>query len=65
MFWANDEHTVEEEMKTCFPDIKLAMERLDEIEKLLTDEQSDHHALIEEQNKLQDFLRKENGYQKR
>ena len=65
LFWANDEHTVEEEMKTCFPDIKLAMERLDEIEKLLTDEQSDHHALIEEQNKLQDFLRKENGYQKR
>jgi hypothetical protein len=65
LFWANDEHTVEEEMKICFPDIKLAMERLDEIEKLLTDEQSDHHALIEEQNKLQDFLRKENGYQKR
>jgi len=65
LFWANDEHTVEEEMKTCFPDIKLAMERLEEIEKLLTDEQSDHHALIEEQNKLQDFLRKENGYQKR
>lgn len=65
LFWANDEHTVKEEMKTCFPDIKLAMERLDEIEKLLTDEQSDHHALIEEQNKLQDFLRKENGYQKR
>ena len=52
-------------MKTCFPDIKLAMERLDEIEKLLVDEQSDHHALIEEQNKLQDYLRKENGYQKR
>ena len=22
LFWANDEHTVEEEMKTCFPDIK-------------------------------------------
>ena len=65
MFWANDEHTVEEEMKTCFPDIKLAMERLEEIEKLLIDGESDHHALIEEQNKLQDFLRKENGYQKR
>ena len=42
-------------MKTCFPDIKLAMERLEEIEKLL----------IEEQTKLQDRLRKENGYQKR
>ena len=65
LFWANDEHTVEEEMKTCFPGIKLAMERLDEIGKLLSDEQSDHHALIEEQNKLQDQLRKENGYQKR
>lgn len=65
LFWANDEHTVEEEMKTCFPDIKLAMERLEEIEKLLIDGESDHHALIEEQNKLQDFLRKENGYQKR
>ena len=65
LFWANDEHTVEEEMKTCFPDIKLAMERLEEIEKLLIDGKSDHHALIEEQNKLQDFLRKENGYQKR
>ncbi len=65
LFWANDEHTVEEEMKTCFPDIKLAMERLDEIGKLLLDSDSDHHALIEEQNKLQDFLRKENGYQKR
>ena len=25
-------------MKTCFPDIKLAMERLEEIEKLLSDE---------------------------
>ena len=65
LFWANDEHTVEEEMKTCFPDIKLAMERLEEIEKLLTDWESDHHALIEEQTKLQDWLRKENGYQKR
>jgi len=65
LFWANDEHTVEEEMKTCFPDIKLAMERLEEIEKLLIDGESDHHALMEEQNKLQDFLRKENGYQKR
>ena len=65
LFWANDEHTVEEEMKTCFPDIKLAMERLEEIEKLLTDGESDHHALIEEESKLQDRLRKENGYQKR
>jgi len=65
LFWANDEHTVEEEMKTCFPDIKLAMERLEEIEKLLIDEESDHHALIEEQSKLQERLRKENGYQKR
>ena len=65
LFWANDEHTVEEEMKTCFPDIKLAMERLEEIERLLTDGESDHHALIEEQSKLQDWLRKENGYQKR
>ena len=65
LFWANDEHTVEEEMKTCFPDIKLAMERLEEIEKLLIDGESDHHALIEEQNKLQDWLIKENGYQKR
>ncbi|MBO7094923.1 hypothetical protein J6V86_01765 [bacterium] len=65
MFWANDEHTVEEEMKTCFPDIKLAMERLEEIEKLLLDSNSDHHALIEEQTRLQDWLRKENGYQKR
>lgn len=52
-------------MKTCFPDIKLAMERLEEIEKLLTDGESDHHTLIEEQTKLQDRLRKENGYQKR
>ena len=65
LFRANDEHTVEEEMKTCFPDIKLAMERLQEIEKLLLDSDSDHHALIEEQAKLQDQLRKENGYQKR
>lgn len=65
LFRANDEHTVEEEMKTCFPDIKLAMKRLEEIEKLLIDGESDHQALIEEQNKLQDFLRKENGYQKR
>lgn len=65
LFRANDEHTVEEEMKTCFPDIKLAMERLGEIENLLTDGESDHHALIEEQTKLQDRLRKENGYQKR
>lgn len=65
LFRANDEHTVEKEMKTCFPDIKLAMERLEEIEKLLTDGESDHHALIEEQSKLQDWLRKENGYQKR
>ena len=64
LFWANDEHTVEEEMKSCFPDIKLAMERLEEIEKLLVDNESDHHALIEEQAKLQDWLRKENGYQK-
>ena len=65
LFRANDEHTVEEEMKTCFPDIKLAMERLEEIGKLLVDETSDHHALIEEQTKLQDRLRKENWYQKR
>ena len=65
LFRANDEHTVEEEMKTCFPDIKLAMERLEEIKQLLTDGESDHHALIGEQTKLQDRLRKENGYQKR
>jgi len=95
LFWANDEHTVEEEMKTCFPDIKLAMERLEEIEKLLTDESfrtsvsevknpvktietpmdsslrsewqftQDYHSLLEEREILQDFLRKENGYQKR
>ena len=65
LFRANDEHTVEEEMRTCFPDIKLAMERLEEIEMLLTDEQSDHHSLLEEKEKLQDRLRKENGYQKR
>ena len=64
LFWANDEHTVGEEMKTCFPDIKLAMERLEEIEKLLVDNDSDHHLLIEEQAKIQDQLRKENGYQK-
>ena len=64
LFRANDEHTVEEEMKTCFPDIKLAMERLEEIEKLLLDSASDHHVLIEEQNRLQDRLRKGNGYQK-
>ena len=65
LFRANDDHTVEEEMKTCFPDIKLAMERLEEIENLLVDGEPDHHALIEEQIKLQDWLRKENGYQKR
>ena len=65
LFWANDEHTVEEEMKTCFPDIKLAMERLEEIEKLLLDSNSNHNALIEEETKLQEQLKKENGYQKR
>ena len=95
LFRANDEHTVEEEMKTCFPDIKLAMERLEEIERLLTDESfrtsvsevknpvktietpmdsslrsewqftQDYHSLLEERERLQDFLRKENGYQKR
>ena len=65
LFRTNDEHAVEEEMKTCFPDIKFAMERLEEIEKLLIDGESDHHALIEEQTKLQDWLRKEDGYQKR
>ena len=65
LYRANDEHTVEEEMKTCFPDIKLAMERLEEIDKLLKDNNVDHHTLIEEQTKLQDQLRKENGYQKR
>ena len=52
-------------MKTCFPDIKLAMERLEEIEKLLLDSNSDHNALIEEETKLQEQLKKENGYQKR
>lgn len=51
-------------MKTCFPDIALAMQRLEEIEKILKDDSVDHHSLIEEQNKLQDQLRKENGYQK-
>ena len=65
LFRANDEHTVEEEMKTCFPNIKLAMERLEEIEKLLLDSESDYHVLIEEKERLQDRLRKENGYQKR
>ena len=40
------------------------MERLEEIEKLLLDSASDHHVLIEEQNRLQDRLRKGNGYQK-
>ena len=65
LYRANDEHTVEEEMKTCFPDVALAMQRLEEIEKELKNGSADHHALIEEQNKLQDQLRKENGYQKR
>ena len=95
LFWANDEHTVEEEMKTCFPDIKLAMERLEEIENILnqplspsdsspnreqnfsplwegvsqSDEgvtiQKDYHSLLEERDRIQDRLRKENGYQKR
>ena len=95
LFRANDEHTVEEEMRTCFPDIKLAMERLEEIGKLLIDESfrtsvsevknpvkigetpmdsslrsewqftQDYHSLLEEREKLQDQLRKENGYQKR
>ena len=97
LFRANDEHTVEEEMKTCFPDIKLAMERLEETEKLLDDKppfdkggaewneaegydsslnipplsplaeggQKDYHSLLGEKEKIQDWLRKENGYQKR
>ena len=97
LFWANDEYTVEEEMKTCFPDIKLAMERLEEIEKLLVDKppfdkggaewneaegynsflnipplsplteggHKDYHSLLEEEERLQDFLKKQNGYQKR
>ena len=113
LFWANDEHTVEEEMKTCFPNIKLAMERLNDIEKQLSMSswtewrilgniqdssavasewqiwckvdsslrsewqkippisplteggQKDYHSLLEEREKLQDWLRKENGYQKR
>lgn len=64
LYWANDEHTVEEEMKTCFPDIKLAIERLEEIENLLKISESDHQSLIDEQEKLQDLLRKENWYQK-
>ena len=92
LFWANDEHTVEEEMKTCFPDIKLAMERLEEIENILWQPLSpsdsspnreqnfspdrgsgeakgviakDYHSLLEERDRIQDRLRKENGYQKR
>ena len=65
LYWTNDEHTVEEEMKTCFPDIALAMKRLEEIDKLLCDDNVDHHILIEEQDKLQEQLRKDNGYQKR
>jgi len=65
LFWANDEHTVEDEMKTCFPNIKLAMERLEEIEELLTNSEVDYHELIEEQSRLQEQLRKENGYKKR
>ena len=92
LFWANDEHTVEEEMKTCFPDIKLAMERLGEIENVLWQPLSpsdsspnreqnfspdrgsgeaeeviakDYHSLLEERDRIQDRLRKENGYQKR
>jgi hypothetical protein len=79
-------------MKTCFPDIKLAMERLEEIENILKQPLSpsdsspnreqnfspdrgsgeaegvnakDYHSLLEERDKLQERLRKENGYQKR
>ncbi len=95
LYRANDEHTVQEEMKTCFPGIALAMQRLEEIEKLLSDPSfrtsvsevknpvkksatpmdsslrsewqfvQDYHSLLEERERLQDFLRKENGYQKR
>ena len=65
LYWANDEHTVEEEMKTCFPDIALAMQRLEKIDDMLKDGNADHHSLIDEQWKLQDWLTKENGYQKR
>ena len=80
LFRANNEHTVEEEMKTCFPDIKRAMNRLEEIENMLkhcnsslwkqTPQHSkeintQYHALLEEQEQLQERLKKENGYQKR
>lgn len=65
LYRANDEHTVEEEMKTCFPDIVNAMNRLEEIENLLKEECGNHHELIEEQQKLQDWMKKENAYQKR
>ena len=64
LYRANDEHTVEEEMRTCFPDIAFIMKRLEEIEWLLCNDNVDHHALIEEQNKLQEQLRKDDGYQK-
>lgn len=64
LYRANDEHTVEEEMKTCFPDIVNVMNRLDDIEELLNHDNLDHHALFEEQQKLQDWMKKENAYQK-
>lgn len=65
LYRANDEHTVEEEMKTCFPDIVNAMNRLSQIEILLGKEDWNQHELIEEQQKLQDWMKKENAYQKR
>ncbi len=65
LYWANDEHTVEEEMQTCFPEIARAMKRLDEIDSLLKLENNISHSdLIEEQNKLREWLQKENAYQK-
>ena len=64
LYRANDEHTVKEEMKTCFPGVALAMQRLEEINILLKDDNVYHDELLEEQTKLQDQLRKENGYQK-
>lgn len=67
LFRANDNHTVEEEMKTCFPDIARAMERLENIDNELKNWNltTDTHSLIEEQQKIQERMRKENAYQKR
>ena len=64
LFRESRERTVIDEMLTTFPEVTKTVERLDEIKKLLDNEEEDSIALLEEQWELIEWMLMNEAYQK-